>query len=264
MNGNISQKDADTIVVRIKKLLALSKSSNENEAALAASKAQELLLKYQVDIAQVENVDLSTKEHYTREFKEIFGKNRIQWQVDLANTIANNNLCRIVLSGAGVWWIGKPTNIEISQYMFETTMADLERIADEKWKQILALRDLQIKYPEADLFTDRSLLNVHGKTWKASFYVGAVRVIADRLSSHLDDLKNDNQNMMALVTTERKALKEAQDSMFGRLTSAKRSEASIYASAYLSGRAAGEKIQFRRGINGGSVPSGPLRLNTGK
>src|SRR5580700_1722926 len=41
------------VIERVRKLLALAGSSNEHEAALAAEKAQELMLRHGFDLAQV-------------------------------------------------------------------------------------------------------------------------------------------------------------------------------------------------------------------
>lgn len=49
-------EDKSTIINRIRKLLALSESSNEHEAALAAEKVQELLAHYNIDLFDVEDV----------------------------------------------------------------------------------------------------------------------------------------------------------------------------------------------------------------
>lgn len=46
-------KMEEKIVEKIKKLLALSKSPNENEAMAAALKAQALMAKYEIDLSQV-------------------------------------------------------------------------------------------------------------------------------------------------------------------------------------------------------------------
>src|SRR3712207_287418 len=46
--------EIDRVVERIKKLLALTSSQNPNEAALAASKAQELLFRHNLSMAMVE------------------------------------------------------------------------------------------------------------------------------------------------------------------------------------------------------------------
>jgi len=55
----------DRIHERVRKLLALSRSSNEHEAEAAALKAQELLQKYHLDRADVEEEDLrdTTADH---------------------------------------------------------------------------------------------------------------------------------------------------------------------------------------------------------
>jgi hypothetical protein len=43
----------ETLIEKVRKLLALAESPNENEAALAAEKAQELMLRHGIDMAQV-------------------------------------------------------------------------------------------------------------------------------------------------------------------------------------------------------------------
>ena len=48
------EKDKDQIIEKIKKCLALSKSSNEHEAALAMQKAQEMMEKHSVDSIDIE------------------------------------------------------------------------------------------------------------------------------------------------------------------------------------------------------------------
>jgi hypothetical protein len=56
------------IIEKIQKLLALATSDNENEAQMAAKRAQELLLKYNLKLTDVELEE--GEEKYTREFSE--------------------------------------------------------------------------------------------------------------------------------------------------------------------------------------------------
>lgn len=78
-----------TIIQKIKKLLALSESSNEHEAKLAMFKAQELLAKHKISLKEIEdhkNIDV------------IEGKTNItfrqgKWKGRLADVIAENFGC---------------------------------------------------------------------------------------------------------------------------------------------------------------------------
>lgn len=56
------EKDKDQIIEKIKKCLALSKSSNEHEAALAMQKAQEMMEKHSVDSADIEISYIGSKD----------------------------------------------------------------------------------------------------------------------------------------------------------------------------------------------------------
>lgn len=263
MVDNLSQQSAESIVIKIKKLMALSKSSNEHEAALAASKAQELLLRYNVEMSTVDNVNLNSEDtRLVSEFHELFPLNVIQWKRDLAFAVAKANLCIGVFSGNGMYFLGKKVNIDISRYLFDTIVSDIERIAEDRWKQLTQLRKLQKEFPQINVFSESSLKYVHAKTWKASFYVGAIEVIKVRLQENLTELQVNNDNMMALVTTEQQRLKSFFKETFPRTTTCSPATAS-YRAAYHSGRVAGKDIQFKRGVGSGGSYSGPIYISSG-
>lgn len=77
------------IILKIKKLLALSKSKNKNEAHNALLKAQKLLIKYKLSMKEVEEYsDVKLEECYTEE--TFRGKS---WKSNLAEVLSNNLGC---------------------------------------------------------------------------------------------------------------------------------------------------------------------------
>lgn len=260
----MTNDDRDTILIRIKKLLALAKhNSNENEAAMAAAKAQEMLLQYNLDEAELDSVRVDREEKFTMEYttNHRAGINEIRWKILLAFGVAQANLCKVIHIGneRRMCWLGKPSNIAVAQYLFDTLCSDLEYIADEKWKQLLELRKMQAMAPDIPIFTDQSLLWVHGKTWKKSFFLGAVETIRKRLTENLETLKT-NENINALVTTNDSALKTYFREQFPHTGKYRGNKGTINWSGYAAGQAAGKNVSFKTGVgSGGSV--GPKMLN---
>lgn len=81
----------EKIIKKIKKLLALSESSNKNEAQNAMLKVQELLMKHKLSLAEVEkyNVeDIKVDEKITD-----FTFTKAKWKGRLASIIADNLSC---------------------------------------------------------------------------------------------------------------------------------------------------------------------------
>lgn len=79
------------IIIKIKKLLALSESNNENESKQAILKAQELLLKHKLTLRQVLDED---EEKVVVEKTEVkFTK--AKWKIRLANLIGENFSCYV-------------------------------------------------------------------------------------------------------------------------------------------------------------------------
>jgi hypothetical protein len=93
----VSQSIPESVVVRIRKLLALANDGrgNANEAEVASQKAQALLAEYNLEMSQIgENEPNSqTSEDAAREKTTGFDAATADWQVTLMAAIAQNNFC---------------------------------------------------------------------------------------------------------------------------------------------------------------------------
>lgn len=76
---------------KIAKLLALSESPNENEAAQALLKAKELMMQHKLSMQDLSEGDAQVLH---RETDITFSKRRNAWTLMLANVIAENYCCR--------------------------------------------------------------------------------------------------------------------------------------------------------------------------
>ena len=104
-----------SIVDKIAKILELTKSPNENEAAGAARAAQKLMLKYDLelsDISSTEEVQV-VKEHL------IYGQIKDMWLAVLIHNCARAYLCRILKKGHDeILIVGKPHHVKICKSMY--------------------------------------------------------------------------------------------------------------------------------------------------
>lgn len=110
------------IILKIQKLLALSKSSNKNEAQNAMLKAQKLLIKYKLSLQEVERY---SKENIKIEAFKTEQKFRGKsWKGNLAQVIADNLGCFIYYNTGNykvhrVCFYGKEEDVIIANIMFE-------------------------------------------------------------------------------------------------------------------------------------------------
>lgn len=79
------------IIEKIKKLLALGESSNENEAKVAMLKAQELLAKHKLSMKEVKGFKIYNSAIKEKSSNVSFTK--AKWKAKLAGLIANNFGC---------------------------------------------------------------------------------------------------------------------------------------------------------------------------
>jgi predicted amidohydrolase len=157
----------ETLIEKVRKLLALAESPNENEAALAAEKAQELMLRHGIDMAQV--AAASGKSTIGAEEGKTRGKVD-PWRRTLAHHVAKSMGGRIVYANdygsqsGTIYWFGPSGTIEAMTELYaylEGTLVNLSAIATAKREETW----------------------IHGRRWRTSFLAGAVQRIGRRLAA---------------------------------------------------------------------------------
>ncbi|MDA0697748.1 MAG: DUF2786 domain-containing protein [Proteobacteria bacterium] len=106
-------------ILKIKKCLALAKSANENEAAIALRQAQSLMREFQIDPDLLDIVEASCESKAT--------KIPQAWEASLVLTIARAMQCKpIFSSGSSTWgikaswtFIGVDPAPEVASYTFD-------------------------------------------------------------------------------------------------------------------------------------------------
>ena len=107
----------EKIIEKIKKLLELTKSPNENEAKSAALKAQELMAKYEINLSQAQD---SEKRKIVN--KVYFHNNKREpkkWKYGLAAIVANNFMCKLYLYEKDIVFHGYEEDAEIALNTFK-------------------------------------------------------------------------------------------------------------------------------------------------
>ena len=236
-------EDREKIVARITKLLSLATSDNVNEAEEAASKAQELLIKYNVEQNELdEHIETKTEKVIEIRTPGKAGYNKIAWYSTLAWIVGRANLCEVITSGSGLIWVGRPTNIEIAQYIFENLVTDLTKICEAEWESA--------HYTELLLKRVGKIYQLtHGKTWKNSFYHGANQSIRARLNANLTQLKAEPK-VNDMVVANDVDIDEYKKVHYPHLSSSTYS-LNKARSGFEAGKAAGQGVSFRTGIGAG-------------
>lgn len=215
------------VIERIQKLLALSQSSNEHEAALALAKAQALLAEHNLSMAEVQ-VRTGGKASYLQRHFMLAGQD--QWRRGLMTMLARFNFCDVVYwrGTAKVAVVGESENIEAVSMMYRFIEEQLEHLASAGYARYVRLGGQS-----------------HVRSWKSSFYLGALQTITQRLQAERAKLEASSNNCRALLVVKDTDLKEAME----RLHPEVRRRAVRYAAnapdGLSAGREAGHQVRFR-------------------
>ena len=220
------QKPKEDIVNLIKKCLALSSSPNEHEATLAMEKAQQLLLKYNLEMR---DIDLKA-EHFTPELVNLpvnFPSKLPNWKLLLIHQVAKNNFCKVVLAGTRIHILGRGFNVVAVMEMSVWVSGQVE---------VLAFTNTTV-YPGRDKIRYRN-----------SFLMGIVHRLGERLKELQTQEVAQDSNTKALVVDSRKALEDFAHTQFGHLRPTNMSSGSSTL-GYNDGVRAGNDISLVRPAN---------------
>lgn len=113
------------------KLLRLATSSNPHEAALAASRAQEIIDRHNLDAAGLEGLADQPSAEPIRNFFDdpLDAAKSDRWRCGLALVLAEANQCKVILHGGRLCLIGRPSDVSTIRYFYAMLCAEVERIA---------------------------------------------------------------------------------------------------------------------------------------
>ena len=224
----------------------VERGATPEESASAAAKAQAILFKYNLALADLELLGESAKgAEYGREDVDLLaaGKAMVNWHRTLVNVIARNNFCRAVATTAykrsgrnvvdRVAIIGKPHNIEFVRWLYGYVAVQIRTMA------LLAMRENCLE----------TLPGPQG-AWTRSFCLGAVSTIGRRLyeQRHRDETATAQSTALVHVTDAQ--LDQAQNRYVGKVTAGVRGAPSRDTVALMLGREAGTRVSIHRPLTG--------------
>lgn len=184
------------IIKKIHDLMRLSSSANENEAAAAFAKAQELLTKHRITMASVE--DAVSKENAPSITGTVIeqGKRVITWKTNLLHVICKLNGCFDYIwhgtDKVGVNINGFENDVEIVKYMYESISQQIEFLAAKARE--LKLGDGKTFYNNYKLgivsAVNRRLTEANAEAKKPYVGTTALAVIENRLSVVEKEIRN--------------------------------------------------------------------------
>jgi hypothetical protein len=223
--------ETERVVERIRKLLALSASSNPNEAAAAAEKAVELAQRHNLDLAEIEGAG---SDPYVERSCDVGGAS--QWRWLLMSAVARANFCRALRRRergrllASMFVIGEPHNVAVCEFLFAYLAGEIERLTARGWRRA------RLVYGE----------HVEVRGWKDDFRRGAVATIDARLRERSQLFAEGSPQARALVLLKDVALLEAVERFHPRVPTT--TVAARGGAAYQQGRWAARDIALQRAV----------------
>jgi len=211
---------------RIRKLLALADSPNENEAAAAAEKAQALMLRYGIELATIAAAGgerLAVDEHV------IDGKVD-PWRRMLAAAVARS-------AGGQIVWAPGGHGRSQGKIFFYGPAGAVGGIVD-----LYRYLEAQLVVISAAATAARRDRRVHGRTWRNSFLLGGVARVAQRLDARRAEAAETVDNGRALVLVKTAVDREIERRWPELETSGYRP--SVARSAYEAGSHAGKQVDL--------------------
>jgi hypothetical protein len=224
---------------RIRKLLALADSPNENEAAAAAEKAQELMLRHGIELATVAAASgerLAVDEHV------LHGKVD-PWRRRLAGAVAGS-------AGGRVIWASGGSGSRQGKIYFYGPSGTVGGIVE-----LYLYLEAQLVVISAAATVVRLEQRVHGRTWRNSFLLGAVDRLARRLDARRAEAAQRGEHGRAMVLVKTAVDREIERRHPDLVTSGYRP--SVSRRAYEAGRRAAKHVDFGDRRVGRSAPALP-------
>lgn len=221
----------DELLDTIRRLIALSSSSNENESAMALARAEKLMAEHNISMVDIETqqVKANYEEH------DVYSAGRASKKDPyLCSILQDFFFVKAIYIPVGygknkkttLRFFGDKVNVEIAGYVYGV---------------------LDIVF---DVFADTNKIPARSRR---SYYQGLCNGFKEKLRAEREALNKNDKNRNALVLVD-KALVEAFQKQFPDVKTKKVSASRMDTDAYNKGVKDGKDINLRKGIKGTEQP----------
>ncbi len=237
------------ILDKLQKLLALSASDNEHEAALALEKARYLMNEYNLTTRDVADDGSGADVNN----QDLWGltKSRQKWESLLGSAVAKTFDGHAVITKATEGWY----------FTFVATKTDMEIIVDLYTRLRQTIRRMSDAYV---LHQRKNQPWLSPKTLHNSYRRGMVLTIHGRLQQLRENTRPDakQQNRFGLtgkdlVMVKNAAVDQHMTELFGKVHTVRSGRVTVNAAAYNQGRQDGDHINLHRSLDG----CGPVAIS---
>lgn len=274
----MSHEDLNAIKEKLQKLMAKADSAKEignaAEAAAFSAKVNDLLTKYNLEMADVE---FSKEDEVIADNANglILLNKTGRWTSRLLSVLCNYNYCKSVYHTFGrskemrVTIVGKKENVEVVLFLYNILKSQLEKIAKNEWRLYMKDTQLKIKAAYQDVPSGMSKMtdNMIKRPWKyfksvmnrqafyKSFFLGAVVGVNERLESEMKKAEvTYGEKVTALVRVNDAQIERFIAEKFGNLGRFKKAKSiSINGAVYEKGVEAGKNASMAKGVATGAT-----------
>jgi hypothetical protein len=240
----------------LRRLKALSESkANANEAAAAASKMQELLIKYNIELAELDAAR-ETGADYVREFMDNDDPlTDEEWTGSLIWAVAKYNFCEAVTEWRNhkrtYALVGEPHNIEIVTFIYEYLKYEIDTLSRTTWIVEDALGSLDSAYKLKGKSGPTAYRSAYEHRWKQSFKYGAVSGVTEVLKSRWAEARSGTGTGQSLMIIKDGELATALKQFYPNLGYSHASSRRLDDGGYRSGAREGRNIEIGTAVRGG-------------
>jgi hypothetical protein len=156
------------VLTRIRKLLALSTSANEHEAAAAALAVARTLAAYRLTLGEVLATEVIERQVLRPEEP---------WAQVLISVVAAGCGCRVIFSGPALLIVGGVMDVDTAATLYGRLYTQIGRLARSGWRQHVA----DLTDPHYGVYPSLREPGAEA-SWRESFALGAVGVVQERLA----------------------------------------------------------------------------------
>jgi len=281
----------ESLKIRIKKLLDKANSAksigNIEESIAFTDKVNEMLLRYNLEMAEINTVSESTQLTEDGQILTVsMALNR--WTQRMLDVLCKFNFCTCIYHDCGrkelaVTIIGNRENINAVAYLYEVLKSQFENMAKAKYKAYVDSVRNEFIIAEDNILADMVAHNnkisdykkvkggyvykklkkhlkgvvIRPKYYK-SFFLGAIKGIYIKLDESHNKMKNNtddfSKKITALVLSNESKLVEYVNQRFNNMSEFGSRKLKVCGEAYQAGEEAGKNASFAQGLaNGDSI-----------